>query len=618
MQHGTGSFLEDEIVGKAYDSKLIKRLLTYLKTHKLKVVLSIILLMMISFLQLTGPYLTKLVIDNHIRVGDWSGMNNIGLLYLCVLSLTFAFQYLQVYIMRLTGQKVMYDLRCELFAHIQKMSLSFFDHNPVGRLMTRVVNDVEVLNQLFTSGLVVVFGDFFILIGITIIMFMMNWKLTLVAFCVMPFMLYAAKLYRGKARKTYREIRVNVARLNSHLHENISGISTVQAFGRENDNFKKFDHANSENRDSQLRSIFYNAMFFPTIEVFTAISIALIIWYGGGKVIQDALLPGVLVAFIQYLQKFFKPIRDLTEKYNIMQSAMASSERIFKLLDTPDDIPNPVSPVVIENIRGEINFQNVWFSYNLAGAAAQSIDSNNGQGRAQERVDNYVLKDISFNLNPGESVAIVGATGSGKTSIINLLGRFYDIQKGTITIDGVNIKEMDKFLLRKHIGIVLQDVFLFSGDIEYNITLGNENITFDRVDTAAKDVHAKLFIDKLPDNYHHEIQERGQNLSQGQKQLLAFARALAYNPEILILDEATSSVDTETERLIQDALRRLIKGRTSIIVAHRLSTIKEVDKIIVLQNGKIVEIGTNEELLNKRGFYYKLYQLQYQLDSVSV
>ena len=618
MRHGTGSFLEDEIVGKAYDSKLTKRLLTYLKTHKLKVILSIILLMMISFLQLTGPYLTKLVIDNHIRVGDWSGMNNIGLLYLCVLSLTFAFQYLQVYIMRLTGQKVMYDLRCELFAHIQKMSLSFFDHNPVGRLMTRVVNDVEVLNQLFTSGLVVVFGDFFILIGITIIMFMMNWKLTLVAFCVMPFMLYAAKLYRGKARKTYREIRVNVARLNSHLHENISGISTVQAFGRENDNFKKFDHANSENRDSQLRSIFYNAMFFPTIEVFTAISIALIIWYGGGKVIQDALLPGVLVAFIQYLQKFFKPIRDLTEKYNIMQSAMASSERIFKLLDTPDDIPNPVSPVVIENIRGEINFQNVWFSYNLAGAAAQSIDSNNGQGRAQERVDNYVLKDISFNLNPGESVAIVGATGSGKTSIINLLGRFYDIQKGTITIDGVNIKEMDKFLLRKHIGIVLQDVFLFSGDIEYNITLGNENITFDRVDTAAKDVHAKLFIDKLPDNYHHEIQERGQNLSQGQKQLLAFARALAYNPEILILDEATSSVDTETERLIQDALRRLIKGRTSIIVAHRLSTIKEVDKIIVLQNGKIVEIGTNEELLNKRGFYYKLYQLQYQLDNVGV
>ncbi len=607
MRHGAANFLEDEIVGKAYDTKLTKRLLTYLYGHKLKVAISIVFLMIISFLQLVSPYLTKIAIDDHIRTGNWHGMDNLGLLYMVVLILIFAFQYLQVYIMRLTGQQVMLDLRCQLFAHIQKMSLSFFDRNPVGRLMTRVVNDVEVLNQLFTSGLVVVFGDFFILFGITTILFIMNWQLALVSFCTIPFMIYAALFYRGKSRKAYREIRVNIARLNSHLHENISGMNTVQAFGKEDENFNKFDHANSENRDSQLRSIFYNALFFPTIEVFTAVSIASIIWYGGGEVIQNALLPGVLVAFIQYLQRFFKPIRDLTEKYNIMQAAMASSERIFKLLDTPHDMPDAATHVPFDGSNGDIKFRNVWFSYKQNGDEKSPVKP--------ETENNYVLKDISFHLIPGESVAIVGATGSGKTSIINLLGRFYDIQKGNIFIDGVDIRDIDKYALRKHIGIVLQDTFLFSGDIEYNITMGNPDIPFSRIHQAAKDVNADKFIDKLPDNYHHEIQERGNNLSQGQKQLLAFARALAYNPEILILDEATSSVDTETERLIQDALRKLIKGRTSIIVAHRLSTIREVNKIIVLHNGKIAESGTNEELLKKKGLYYKLYQLQYQLDN---
>ena len=607
MRQGAGNFLEDEIVSKAYDTKLTKRLLTYLYAHKLKVLVSIVLLMIISFLQLVSPYLTKIAIDNHISTGDWHGMNNLGLLYMIVLILIFAFQYLQVYIMRLTGQQVMLDLRCQLFSHIQKMSLAFFDRNPVGRLMTRVVNDVEVLNQLFTSGLVVIFGDFFVLFGITTILFIMNWKLALAAFCVIPFMIYAALLFRVKSRKAYREIRTNIARLNSHLHENISGMNTIQAFGKEDEIFEKFDFANSENRNSQLRSILYNAMFFPTIELFTAISIASIIWYGGGEVMQNFLLPGVLVAFIQYLQRFFKPIRDLTEKYNIMQAAMASSERIFKLLDTPYDMPDPTSPIPLNTVRGDIEFKNVWFTYKQNG--------NDQPGIQHEKDDNFILKDINFHLIPGESVAIVGATGSGKSSIVNLLGRFYDIQKGNIFIDGINIKDIDKHVLRKHIGIVLQDTFLFSGDIEYNITMGNSDIPFSRIKQASKDVNADKFINKLPDNYHHEIHERGSNLSQGQKQLLAFARALAYNPEIFILDEATSSVDTETERLIQDALRKLIKGRTSIIVAHRLSTIREVNKIIVLHNGKIAETGTNKELLDKKGLYYKLYRLQYQLDS---
>lgn len=612
MIPSANNFLEDEIIGKAYDSKLTKRLLAYLKPYRTKVVLSIIFLMAISLLQLIGPYLTKIAIDDHIRVGDWSGMNRLGLLCVIVLLAIFALQYLQVYIMRLTGQGVMYDLRSQLFSHIQKMSLSFFDRNPVGRLMTRIVNDVEVLNELFTSGLVVVFGDFFILTGITATLFVLDWKLALIAFSIMPFLIYAARLYRERARSVYRETRINLARLNSHLHENISGMNTVQAFGKEEDNFRKFDHANLENCNSQLRSIFYNALFFPTIEVFAAVSISLIIWYGGGQVIKDAIMPGVLVAFIQYLQRFFKPIHDLTEKYNIMQSAMASSERIFKLLDTPEDIPNPMSPNYVNEIRGDIRFENVWFSYNHLDEDQLPM-ANRPHYSSTAFVNNYVLRDISFHLNPGESVAIVGATGSGKTSIINLLGRFYDIQRGNIFIDNIDISKLDKFQLRKNIGIVLQDVFLFSGDIEYNITIGNEEIPFPKVKEAAAYVNADSFIDKFQNNYHQEIYERGNNLSQGQKQLLAFARALAYDPKILILDEATSSVDTETELLIRDALRKLINGRTSIIVAHRLSTIRDVDRIIVLKNGKIAEEGVHEELLSQRGIYYNLYQLQYQI-----
>ena len=612
MRPDSTSFLEDEIVGKAYDSRLIKRLIKYLWPHKIKVILSIIFLMAISALQLVGPYLTKIVIDDHVRVGKWDGINRIGGLYIVVLASIFALQYGQMYVMRITGQCVMYDLRVQLFSHIQKMSLSFFDRNPVGRLMTRIVNDVEVLNQLFTSGLVVVFGDFFILLGISVMLFLLDWRLALISFTVLPLLLYAARLYRERARSAYRDTRLNLAKLNSNLHENISGMTTVQAFGKETDNFNKFEQANLDNCRTQLRSVFCNAVFFPTVEVFTAISISLIIWYGGGGVIKGVIMPGVLVAFIQYLQRFFKPIRDLTEKYNIMQSAMASSERIFKLLDTPEDMINPASPRRISHLQGDIRFDSVWFSYKQSGNGKIGLDDTSVYSDIKsDGEDNYVLKDISFHLRPGESVAIVGATGSGKTSIINLLCRFYDIQNGSIMIDGIDIKEMDKYELRGNIGIVLQDVFLFSGDIEYNITIGNEDIPFSKVKEAATHANADGFISKLQNNYHQEVYERGKNLSQGQKQLLAFARALAYDPKILILDEATSSVDTESELLIRDALNKLIKGRTSIIVAHRLSTIKEVDKIIVLKNGKVTECGRHEELLNQKGIYFNLYQLQY-------
>lgn len=617
MRSTTTNFLEDEIIGKAYDSRLMKRLFIYLRPYKTSIIISISLLMAISFLHLVGPYLTKIAIDNHIRNGNWHGMNWIGALYLLVLLTTFSLQYFQVYLMQLTGQKIMYDMRYQLFSHIQKMSLSFFDRNPVGRLMTRIVNDVEVLNELFTSGLVVVFGDAFMLFGITIVLFILNWKLALISFSIMPFLFYATILYRDKARNAYRESRLNLARLNSYLHENIAGMNTVQAFGKEAETFKIFDSINKENRNSMLRSILYNAIFFPAIEIFTAIAIALIIWYGGGQVVQHAILPGVLVAFIQYLERFFKPIRDLAEKYNIMQAAMASSERIFNILDTHEDIPNPTSPIFVKEIRGEIIFKNVWFAYNswennrLVGADMHTWP--NSEQHLQTNGSNnhdYVLKDITFHLNPGESVAIVGATGSGKTSIINLLGRFYDIQQGNIFVDGIDIRKMDKYQLRRQIGIVLQDVFLFSGDIEYNIRMENDDIPFSKVEEAAGYVHAHSFINRLPQNYRYEVQERGNALSQGQKQLLAFARALAYDPKILILDEATSSVDTETDLLIRDAIKKLIRGRASIIIAHRLSTIRDADKIIVLKKGEIAEVGNHETLLKKQGIYYNLYRLQ--------
>ncbi len=586
-------FQEDEILGKAYDSRLMKRLLKYLGPYKLYTAVAVGLLLIGSLVDLAGPYLMKLAIDVHIANKDISGLSKVALLFLGVLIASFIIRYTQIYIMEYMGQRVMYDMRVQIFSHLQEMSLSFYDKNPVGRLITRLTSDVEALNEMLTSGVITIFGDIFTLMGIMVVMLLMNWKLALVTFSILPLLFYATILFRLKVRDTYRAVRLRIARVNANLQENVTGMKIVQLFNREKRNFDRFDELNIDHLNALLRAIFYYAVFFPVVEVMGAVAMALIIWYGGGEVIRNALTIGVLVAFIQYANRFFRPIRDLSEKYNIMQAAMAASERIFSLLDTPIDIKNPEEPVILEDrFKGDIEFKNVWLAY---------------------ADDDYVLKDMSFKIKSGESVAFVGATGAGKTSIISLLARFYDIQKGEILIDGVDIRKMDKHQLRSHIGVVQQDVFLFSGSIEKNIRLGNEDIDDRRVRDAARYVNAHKFIQRLPDRYRQKVKERGATLSVGQKQLLAFARALAFNPDILlVLDEATSSVDTETEFLIQDALVKLMKGRTSIIIAHRLSTIKRVDRIIVIHKGEIKEVGTHQELLDKRGIYYRLYQLQYK------
>jgi len=489
------------------------------------------------------------------------------------------------------GQKIIYDLRVQIFSHIQKLALRFFDKTPIGRLVTRTTNDVEALNELFSSGIVMVFSDIFIILWILIFMFFMSWDLSLVTLSVLPILIYATFLFRKKVREAYRDVRFHLARLNSYMQEHVTGMSIVQIFTKEKDELKNFSGINADHKKANIASIFYYAVFFPVVEILSSLAIALIIWYGGGQVIQDAMTIGVLFAFIQYTEMFFRPIRDLSEKYNIMQTAMASSERIFKLLDNKTFIKNPEHPKDLKKIKGEIEFKNVWFSYNP---------------------EEYVLKNVSLKINPGESVALVGHTGAGKTSIINILTRFYDIQKGQILVDGYDITEIDKRDLRKFISIVLQDVVLFSGTIKSNISLNSPDITDEKIIEAARIVGADKFIEKLPNKYDEEVKEKGATLSVGQKQLISFARALAYNPQVLILDEATSSIDTESEILIQKAIEKLLVGRTSIIVAHRLSTIQKADKIVVLHKGEIREIGTHQDLLAKQGIYYKLYQLQYK------
>jgi ATP-binding cassette subfamily B protein len=606
---------EEEVLGKAYDARLMRRLLKYLWPYRGRALTSLILIILSAPLALAGAPLTKAAIDlfldptrdpakvtgfaaTVLEAATWFGMNSTqlqGLTFIAILFFlaniaSFAVQYTQAIVMQSMGQHIMYDLRQEVFARLQKLPIAYFDRNPVGRLMTRLTTDVDALNEMFTAGVIVIFGDLAMIIYIAVWMFKVNWRLALVSFAIMPLLVILTSWFRRGARSSFREVRVRIAAINAFLQEHITGMPVVQLFNREQKETRKFEKINAAHRKANIDTIFYYAVFYPAVEIIGAIGIALIIWYGGGQVISGITTIGTLVAFIQLARSFYEPISDISEKYNILQSAMASSERIFKLLDEPVTIESPREPARLGSVRGRIEFRNVWFAY---------------------KDEDWVLRDLSFVAEPGERVAFVGHTGAGKTTITNLLLRFYDIQRGQILLDGVDIRELDLQELRSSFSIVLQDVFLFSGDIASNIRLGSKSITQQQLEQAASEVHAATFIRRLPDEFASEIRERGSGLSVGQKQLISFARALAFDPRVLILDEATSSIDTETELLIRDAVERLMKGRTSLVIAHRLSTIQSVDKIIVMHKGEIRESGTHQQLLAQRGLYWRLYQLQF-------
>lgn len=680
-------FQEEETLGKAYDARLMKRLLKYARPYWPLILISIFLLLLITGTELARPFIIKIAIDDHINAfdnpfvafeqweappesiefnglylmrEDWfddqiptapqyqmireggsyyltqgipqgdielieenqniiirtetrdhqawllsrsdirqfrdydiTSVIRLGLLFLLVISLGFILNYAQVYLLQYTGQKIVYDIRQQLFEHMQKMSLSFFDGNPVGRLVTRVANDTQTLHEMYTAILVNLFRDLFMIFGIIIVMLRLNSRLALISFAVLPLIIVVTIIFRLKARDAYRQVRVKLAKINASFAENISGMRIVQIFRQEKRKFNEFDDINQDHFRASWRELKVFAIFRPSMELIYSLGLALLLWFGGGDVIRGALEFGVLYAFVNYMEQFFRPINDLTEKYNILQSAMASSERIFMIMDKEVDIPESPDPKFLPQVKGDIEFKNVSFAYN--------------EGE-------WVLKDINFKIKSGETVALVGATGAGKSSIVNLLSRFYDIQKGEILLDGVNIQSIKKEELRKNIGLVLQDVFLFTGTIKDNIRLNNLAISDQKIVEIAKYVNADHFISKLPQGYDEKVMERGSTLSAGQRQLLAFARALAFDPRVLVLDEATANIDTETELLIQDALPKLMAGRTNIVVAHRLSTIQKADKIILLHKGKIREMGNHQELLAKKGLYYNLYLLQYQED----
>jgi len=631
---------EEEVFGKAYDSRLMRRLLTYLRPYRWQVGIALVAIILKSLADVIGPYLFKVTVDRYLapvannqsRLWNWlspqptKGIAQIASIYVGLQLFTFVLEFLQTYYMQWTGQKVMFDLRSQIFRHLQRMHVGFYDKNPVGRLVTRVTTDVDALNEMFTSGVVSIFEDFFVLAGILGIMLWMNWKLALITFAVLPFIVFATKIFRDKVRDSYRRIRVAIARINSYMQEHVSGMMVLQLFNREQKAYTRFSEINRSHMDAFKDAILAYAVYYPIVDFFSAIAIACVIWWGGQDVIRQATVStaigtaslGVLIAFIQYAFRFFRPIMDFSEKYNILQSAMAASERIFKLVDTPADI---VSPASIQKPQGagRIEFDHVWFAYRDVPEeeeTTQNAAAGNGHGGSGQ--PDWVLRDVTFAIEPGETVAVVGHTGAGKTTIISLLLRFYDVQKGAVRIDGVDVKDMDLADLRARFGVVLQDPFLFTGTIGGNIRLGTARIEDSHIQQAAEDVNLGDFIRALPNGFDEEVRERGSTLSTGQKQLISFARALAHDPKILILDEATSSVDTETEFRVRDALGRMVEGRTSLIIAHRLSTIQRADKIIVMHKGQLREMGTHQELLAHRGIYYKLYQLQYKDQEVPV
>jgi ATP-binding cassette, subfamily B, multidrug efflux pump len=588
---------EEDVLGKAYDGRLMRRLLAYLRPYRREVVIAVVAIIGHSCFELAPPYLTKMAIDRFIPARDVSGLGVMAAVYLVVLVASFILEYIQTWTMQATGQRIMFDMRMQMVEHLQRLDLRFYDRNPVGRLMTRVTTDVDVLNDLFTSGVVSVFGDVFTLVGIMVMLAWMDWRLALVAFSVLPLIALITQWFRVNVRETYRAVRMWIARINAYLQERLTGMATVQLYRREQRDFEVFDEIDRQHRDANVRSIFYYAAFYPGVELVSALAASLILWVGGGWVVNgDGLTLGALVAFLQYSQRFFRPISDLSEKFNLLQGAMASSERIFALLDTPVEISSPAIARTGRSLdppalAGMIRFENVTFSY--------------VEGEP-------VLRNVSFEVRPGQRVALVGATGSGKTTIVSLLQRFYDVQEGRITIDGVDIRHMDLHALRSLFGLVLQDVYLFSGTIGGNVRLGNASITDADIRRALDAVHASRFIDRLPQGVNTPVTERGATFSSGQKQLLSFARALAFDPKVLILDEATSSVDTDTELLIRDALKVVMRSRTTMAIAHRLSTIQDMDRILVLHKGELRESGTHQELLAARGIYHRLYQLQFE------
>jgi ATP-binding cassette, subfamily B, multidrug efflux pump len=598
-------FREEEALGKAYDSRIVRRLLAYMRPYKWMVLFALVLTLVVAPLEAAGPYLFSIGVDryivpvvNHVlsfNVG-MRGLILVTLAFLASLMLSFAVQYIQVRVMQNVGQKTMYDLRREIFAHLQALPMSFYDKSPVGRLVTRVTTDVDALNDLFAAGVVAMLNDAFLLALFVIILLKMDWRLALATFAVLPLILLSTYLFRNKARDGNRRIRTAIARINSFLNEHISGMAIIQLFNRERRSEKDFAELNRLHMEAYKDVIFAFALFYPAVEFFSTAAIALIFWFGGGRVILGAMKVGVVIAFMQYAQRFFRPIQDLSEKFNILQSATAASERIFKLLDEP--IPAVLSNARrIGSPRGEIEFRDVWFAY---------------RGGANPAEDDWVLRDVSFKLRPGETAAIVGHTGAGKTTVVQLLLRFYDIQRGQILLDGIDIREFDVQSLRRQFGIVLQDPFLFTGTLESNVRLGTEEVTRANVEDALREVGLGPLVASMPKGVETEVTERGATLSVGQRQLVSFARALAHNPRFLILDEATSSVDTKTEMMIREALDRLLTGRTALVIAHRLSTIQHADAILVFHKGRLREFGSHQELLTQRGIYYRLYQLQYK------
>ena len=588
---------DDEALGKAYDPRLMRRLLGFMRPHRVAIGWTVVAIIGLSVLQLAPPYLTKVAIDAHITTGELDGLDTLAFLFLGVLVFSYVLEYVQTYTLQVTGQRIIFDLRMRIQEHLQRLDVAFYDRNPVGRLMTRVTTDVDALNDLFASGVVSAFRDIFMLGGIAIVLVVMDWRLAIVALSVLPLIALVTQWFRRNARHSYRQVRGWIARINAFLQENITGMATVQLFRREALHFDRFDAINQGHRDANIASIFYYTVFYPAIEVLGALAIAAIVWFGGGWTLQGTLELGSLVAFVLYSQRFFRPISDLSEKFNLLQAAMASSERIFALLDTPVSIESPTSRTPSDCHHGlpagpgHIRFEHVWFAY---------------------RDDEYVLEDVTFDVAPGQRVGVVGATGAGKTTLINLLMRFYDVNRGRITIDGVDIRERSLTALRSRFGLVLQDGYLFSGTVADNIRLGSDAISDAAVRRAAAAVHADRFIASLPDGFDSPVAERGATFSVGQRQLLSFARALAHQPSVLVLDEATSSIDTDTEQLIQDALRMLMSGRTTIAIAHRLSTVQDMDAILVFHKGRLRETGSHQELLAQRGLYFTLYQLQYR------